>query len=66
MLQRLGGSRAMGRMSDAQDNFFVASCSSSNACDIEEVSSESLKKMKDTDEITSEASWTAVTKEKEK
>ena len=33
---------------------------------MEEVSSESSKKMKDMDEITSEASWTAGTKEKEK
>ena len=36
------------------------------ACDMEEVCSESSKKMKDMDETTSEASWTAVTKGKEK
>ena len=36
------------------------------ACDLEEVSLESSKKMKDMDETTSEASWTAVTKGKEK
>ena len=66
MLQRLGGSRATGRRSDAQDIFPFESCSSSIACDMEEVSSEPSKKMKDMDEITSEASWTAVTKEKEK
>ena len=29
------------------------------ACDMEEVCSESSKKMKDMDETTSEASWTA-------
>ena len=67
MLKRLGGSRAIGRRSDAQDTFSFESCSSSIACDMEEeVSSESSKKMKDMDEITSEASWTAVTKGKEK
>ena len=66
MLQRLRGWRAIGRRSDAQDNFSFESCSSSIACDMEEVSSESAKKMKDMDEITSEASWIAVTKEKEK
>ena len=37
------------------------------ACDMEEVSSESSKRrMKDMDETTSEASWTAVTKGKER
>ena len=36
------------------------------ACDVEQVSSESSKKMKDMDETTSEASWNAVTKGKEK
>ena len=35
------------------------------AYDMEEMSSESSKKMKDTDETTSEDSWTAVTKGKE-
>ena len=34
------------------------------ACVMEEVSSQSSKKMKDMDETTSEASWTAVTKGK--
>ena len=33
------------------------SCSSSMACDMEEVSSESSKKMKDMDETTSEGSF---------
>ena len=47
-------------------NRMFESCSSSVARDVEEVSSESSKKMKDMDEITPEASWTAVTKEKEK
>ena len=42
------------------------SCSSSMACDMEEVSLESSMKMKDMDETTSEASWTAVTKGEEK
>ena len=44
----------------------VASCSSSMACDMEEVCSESSKKMKDMEETTSEASLTTVTKGKEK
>ena len=56
---------AIGRRSDAQDTFSFESCSSSIACDVEEVSSESSMKIKDMDEITSEASWTAVTQEKE-
>ena len=66
MLQRLGGPRAIGRRSDAQDTFSFESCTSSTACDVEEVSFKSSKKMKDIDEITSEASWTVVTNEKEK
>ena len=48
MLQRLG--------SDAQDTLSFESCSSSMACDVEAVSSESSKRMKDMDETTSEAS----------
>ena len=36
------------------------------ACDMEEVSSESSKRMKDVDETTTEASWTAVAKGKGK
>ena len=44
----------------------VESCSSFRACDMEEVCSESLRKMKDMEETTSEASWTAVTIGKEK
>ena len=44
----------------------VESCSSSMACDMEEVYSESSRKMKDMDETTSEASWTTVTEGKEK
>ena len=62
MLQRLRESRAMRNGFDTQDTLSFESCSSSMACDMEEVSSESSKKMKDMDEITSEASWTAVTK----
>ena len=66
MLQRLTGSRAIRHGSDAEDTLSFESCSSSMACDMEEVSSESSKKMKDMDETTSEASWTAVTKGKGK
>ena len=47
MLQRLGGSRAMRHGSDAQDTLSFESCSSSMACDMEEVSSESSRKMQD-------------------
>ena len=46
--------------------FPFESCMSSVACDMEEVSSESLRKMHDKEEITPEASWTAVTKGKGK
>ena len=42
------------------------SCSPSMACDMEEVCSESSRKMQDKEETASEASWTAVTKGKEK
>ena len=42
----------------------VESCSPSMACDMEEVCSP--RKMQDKEEATSEASWTAVTKGKEK
>ena len=66
MLPRLGGSRATGRRFDAQDTFSFEPCASSVACDMEEVSSESSMRMKGMGEITSEASWTAVTEEKEK
>ena len=66
MLQRFGGSRAIRQGSDAQDTLSFESCSSSMACDMEEVSSESSRKMNDMDEITPEASWTAVTEGKEK
>ena len=44
----------------------VESCSPSMACDMDEAGSESSRKMKDKEETTSEASWTAVTKGKEK
>ena len=47
-------------------HFPFESCMSSVACDMEEVSSESLRKMHDKEEITPEASWTAVTKGKGK
>ena len=65
MLQRLGGSES-DQGPDAQDTLLFESCSSSMVCDVEEVSSESSKKMKDMDETTSEATWTTVTKGKEK
>ena len=51
---------------DAQDTLSFESCSFSMACDVEEVGSESSKKMKDMDETRSEASWTAVTQGREK
>ena len=54
MLQRLGGSRAVRHGSDAPYSLFFESCSSSMACDMEEVCSESSMKMKK-DETTSEA-----------
>ena len=44
----------------------VESCSSSIACDMEDVGSESSRKMREKEESTSEASWTAVTKELER
>ena len=66
MSQGLGGPRAIRHGSDAQDALSFESCSSSTACDVEEVSSESLKKTNDMDETMSEPSWTAVTKEQEK
>ena len=47
-------------MADARDTLFFQSCWYSMACDMEEVSSGSSKKMKDMNERTSEASWTAV------
>ena len=61
-----GGSRAIRDGSDAQYTISFESCSSSMACDIERMSSECSKKMKDMDETTSKASWTAVTQGKEK
>ena len=48
------------------DTVSVESCSPSMACDMEEVYSESPRKMQDKEETTSEASWTAVTKGKGK
>ena len=51
---------------DARDIVSVQSCSLSMACDMEEVCSESSRKMQDKEETASEASWTAVTKGKEK
>ena len=44
---------------DAQDTLSFEPCWSSMAGDMEEVSSGSSKKMKDMNERTSEASWTA-------
>ena len=47
MLQRLGGSRAIRHWNGARDTMSVESCSSSRACDMEEVGSESSRKLKD-------------------
>ena len=44
----------------------VESCSLSRAGDMEEVCTESSRKMQDKEETASEASWTAVTKGQEK
>ena len=44
VLQRLGGSRAIRHGSGAQDTLSFESCSSSMACDMEEVSSELRRK----------------------
>ena len=60
MLQRLGGSRAITHWNDARDNMSGESFSPSMACDVGEVCSESSRKMRDKEETTSEASWTAV------
>ena len=65
-LQRSGGSRAMMNGFDTQDTLSFESYSSSMACDMEEESSESSRKMQDTKETTLEASWVAVTGKKEK
>ena len=43
----------------------VESCSSSMACDMEEVISECSRMMREKEETTSEASWTAMTQGKE-
>ena len=51
---------------DTQDTLSFESYSSSMACDMEEVSSESSRKMQDKEETTPEASWAAVTGKKEK
>ena len=59
MLQSMGGSRARRNWFDTQDTFSFVSCSPSMACDMEEVYSESSRKMQDKEETTSEASWTA-------
>ena len=66
MLQRLEGSRAIRNWTDARDTMSVESCSSSTACDMEEVCSESSRKMKDMEKTTPEASWITMTKGKEK
>ena len=64
--KELGGSRAIERWNDSRDTVSNESCSAFLACDMEEVCSESSRKMQDKEETTSEASWTAVTKRKEK
>ena len=65
-LQRLGGSRATRHWTDARDTMSVESCSSSMACDMEEVCSESSWKMKDIDGTTAEASWTTDKRERKR
>ena len=45
-LQRLGGLRVMRSGSDTQDTLSFESCSSSMACDVEEVGSDSSRKMR--------------------
>ena len=65
-MQRSGGSRATRHWTDARDTMSVESCSSSMTCDMEEVCSDSLRKMRDMEETTSEASWTTVTKGEDK
>ena len=66
MLQRLRGSWATKHWNDARHNVSVESCSPSMARDMEDVCWESSRKMQDKEGTTSEASWTAVTKGKEK
>ena len=67
MLQRSGSSRVTRHWNDARDDMSVESCSPSLACDVEAADSESSREMmQDKEETTSEASWTAVTKGKEK
>ena len=66
MLSRLEGSRAIKHWSDARDNMSVESCWPSMAREKEEVCSQSSRKMQQKEETTFEASWTAVTKGKEK
>ena len=54
LLQRLGGSRAIKHWNDVRNIVSVESCSLSMACDVEEVCSESSRKMQDKEETTSE------------
>ena len=65
-LQRLGASKMIRNGPDTQDTLSFESCMSSVACDMEEVSSESSRKMQDKEETASEVSWTAIAKKKEK
>ena len=48
-----------GRRADSQDLLSFGSCRSSAVDYIEEISPESLRKMQDEQEVTSEASWNA-------
>ena len=61
---KVRGSRATRHWTGPRDTMSIESCSSSMAGDMEEVCSESSRKMKDMEETTSEASWTTVTKGK--
>ena len=65
MLQRLEGSSAIRYGVDTHDTLSFGSFSSSTACDIGVVSSESSRRMQDKEETMSGASWTAVAKRKE-
>ena len=59
MLRRLRGSRAIRNGVDTQDTLSFESCWTLMACNMEEVSSESSRKMQEKEETMSEASWTA-------
>ena len=65
-IQSLGVSRSIGPWSEGQDDFSFGSCSSSLAFDGDGAISASSRIVHEEDEEKSEASWTAVAKEKER